>query len=217
MDKDEKIMKERRRFYRIDDSVILNYMPFPEEQIDEAISRIEMLKSQHKLLQNSLGSIELRLDYLLEEISEPLPEIAEALKIINRKLSILSQFESPTTESALGLSMESMNSEVHEVNMSGSGLAFSSPASFFHGEIMEIEFSLLPEYYNVRAIGKVVECRELTEIDPEKKYKVAVDFIYLKEADREIIVAHILKKQGEELKNQRELHENDEADLDAMA
>ncbi len=210
-------MKERRRFYRIDDSVILNYMPFPEEEIDDTISRMEMLDSQHKLLQNSLGSIELRLDFLLQEIAEPLPEIAEALKIINRKLCILSQIEGPTTESVLGLNAESMDTEIHEVNLSGSGLAFSSPTSFSHGETMDLEFALLPEYYNVRAIGKVVDCRENHETESEIKYQVAVDFIYLREADREFIVAHILKKQGEELKSQRESRENEEIDLEAVA
>ncbi len=199
-------MEERRRFYRIDDSVILNYKPFPEEQMDETISRLEMLSSHHKLLQSSLGSLELRLDFLLEEIEAPLPEIAEALKIINRKLSILSQLESANTESALGLNSES-TTERHTVNLSGSGLAFSSPTSFAQGEVMEIECALLPEYYNVKAIGRVVSCREEAESDSGMKYLIAVDFVYLREADRESIIAHILKKQGEELKEQKEVRE----------
>ena len=214
-------MEERRRFYRIDDSVILNYQPFPEEKMDETISRLEMLNSQHKLLQNSLGSLELRLDFLLDEITEPLPEIAEALKIINRKISILSQLDSADTESALGLKADSRAAvETHEVNMSGSGLAFFSPTGFSHGETMEIECSLLPEYYNIKAIGRVVDCRETdetVEIDTDKKYRVAVDFIYLRETDREFMIAHILKKQGDELKEQREIHETGEVDLGAIA
>jgi hypothetical protein len=211
-------MEERRRFYRIDDSVILNYRPFPEEQMDETISRLEMLKSQHKLLQNSLGSLELRLDFLLDEITEPLPEIAEALKIINRKISILSQLDSADTESALGLKASSADSiETHEVNLSGSGLAFFSPTSFSHGETMEIECSLLPEYFNIKAIGRVVDCRETDETDSDKKYRVAVDFIYLRETDREFMIAHILKKQGDELKEQRKIRETGEVDLGALA
>jgi len=211
-------MEERRRFYRIDDSVILNYKPFPEEQMDETISRLEMLNSQHKLLQNSLGSLELRLDFLLEEITEPLPEIAEALKIINRKISILSQLDSADTESALGLKADSRAAiETHEVNMSGSGLAFFSPSGFSHGETMEIECSLLPEYYNIKAIGRVVDCREADETDSDKKYRVAVDFVYLRETDREFMIAHILKKQGDELKEQREIRETGEVDLGAIA
>ncbi len=211
-------MEERRRFYRIDDSVILNYQPFPEEKMDETISRLEMLSSQHKLLQNSLGSLELRLDFLLDEITEPLPEIAEALKIINRKISILSQLDSADTESALGLKANSRAAvETHEVNMSGSGLAFFSPTGFSHGETMEIECSLLPEYYNIKAIGRVVDCRETDEIDTDKKYRVAVDFIYLIETDREFMIAHILKKQGDELKEQREIRDTGEVDLGAIA
>ena len=208
-------MKERRRFYRIDDSVILSYKPFPEEQMDETISRLEMLNSHNRVLQDSLGGLELRLDFLLEEISEPLPEIAEALKIINRKLGILSQLESVDTgESAVELVT---SVETQEVNLSGSGLAFFSPMSFPQGETMEIECALLPDFYNIKAIGRVVTCREVNEADSDMRYQVAVDFVYLRETDREFIISHILKKQGEELKEQREVRETEEVDMEALA
>ena len=209
-------MKERRRFYRINDSVVLNYRAFPEEQVDEAISRLKMLSSQHKLLHNSLGGLELRLDFLLQEITEPLPEIAEALKLINRKLSILSHLDSPDTNSVLELdknNIEATPVPTHEVNLSGGGLAFYSPGAIPIGETMEIELALFPDYYNVRGVGRVVDCREVEEADPDKKYEVAVDFIYLQEEDREYIIAHILKKQSEELKEQRELREYAEGSL----
>ena len=209
-------MKERRRFYRIDDSVILNYRAFPENEVDGAVSRLKMLGSQHKLLQNSLGSLELRLDFLLDEITDPLPEIAEALGIINRKLSILSQFESASTSSALGINDAPKPAEKHEINLSGSGIAFSSPTGFSAGETMEIEFVLFPDYYNIKAIGKVVSCHEVRDPDAETKFDVAVDFVYLEEADQEFIVAHILKKQSEELKAQRESSKQEESELDTV-
>ncbi len=208
-------MKERRRFYRIDESVVLNYRAFPEDQLDEAISRLKMLSSQHRILQNSLGSLELRLDFLLDEISEPLPEIAEALKIINRKLSILSHLDSTDTDTALALE-KTATTPTHEINLSGSGLAFFSPTSFSIDETMEIEFVLFPDYYNVKAIGRVVTCREVDNTDEQSKYEVAVDFIYLKEADREFVVSHVLKKQGEEIKMQREIRESGDIDLEAI-
>ncbi|MFK8067985.1 MAG: PilZ domain-containing protein [Gammaproteobacteria bacterium] len=198
-------MEERRRFYRIDDSVVLNYRAFPENRIDEEISRLKLLGSQHQSLQTSLGGLELRLDFLLEEISEPLPEIAEALKIINRKISILSHLDNENTESALGLQPNKLSVETQEVNLSGSGLAFYSPAGFSREETMEIQFILLPEYYDIKAIGRVVSSRESGSLEQEKKFEVAVDFIYLNEKDQEFIVSHVLRRQGEELKEQRAL------------
>ncbi len=198
-------MEERRRFYRIDDSVVLNYRAFPEDQIGEEVSRLKLLGSQHQSLQTSLGGLELRLDFLLEEISEPLPEIAEALKIINRKISILSHLDNANAETALGLLPDKSSVEPQAVNLSGSGLAFFSPTNFSNGETMEIQFILLPEYYDIKAIGRVVSSRESGSDEPERKFEVAVDFIYLNEKDQEFIVSHILRKQGEELKEQREL------------
>ncbi len=199
-------MKERRRFYRIDDSVILNYQPFPESQLAETTARLRMLGSQNRLLQSSLGSLELRLDFLLDEIAEPLPEIAEALKIINRKLSILSSLDGGGNGTALGSASDADAARKHDVNLSGSGLAFTSPSQFLEGETMEIEFVLLPDYYNIKAIGRVVACRGSLEPHDEQEqiFEVAVDFLYLKEEDREYIIAHILKKQAVELKDKRE-------------
>ncbi len=202
-------MKERRRFYRINDSVILNYQPFPEDQLDERIAHFTMLGSQHRLLQSSLTGLELRLEFLLDEISEPLPEIAEALKIINRKLGILSHLGESGPDAALGLRTAADTVPTQQVNLSGSGLAFHSPTELSLGETMEIEFVLFPEYYNVKAIGKVVACRERNGVDPDQKFEIAVDFVYLKEEDQEFIVAHVLRKQGEEIKRQKELEKEE--------
>lgn len=210
-------MKERRRFYRVDDSVILNYRLFPMHQLDKAVARLKVLNSQHKNLHDSLQAVESRLELLLDEISEPLPEIAEALKLINRKLSV----------GLLGNRMDAGTydntdregdtfSTTQEINLSASGLAFHSPISFSHGETMEIEFVLFPEYCNIKAIGKVVACREKEDELHEGMFRVAIDFIYVREEDRESIISHVLLKQGKDLKKQRQTKEELQSNLECV-
>lgn len=198
-------MNERRRFYRIDDSVILNYQAFPDYQVDEAISRLKMLGTQHQKLQSSLSKLEERLVFLFNEISEPLPEIAEALKLINRKVNLIGSIQQNSGELSIKGDNSSTYAPTHEVNLSGSGLAFYSPTKFSIGETMEIEFVLFPSYYNVKAIGRVVNSREDPGDEVESRYQIAVDFVFLREEDREQIIYHVLTKQGRELKAQREL------------
>lgn len=202
-------MNERRRFYRIDDSVILNYQAFPDYQVDEAISRLKMLGTQHRKLQSSLSNLEERLVYLFNEIAEPLPEIAEALRLINRKVNLLGSMQQNAGEFSIKGDSSSTYAPTHEVNLSGSGLAFHSPTKFSIGETMEIEFVLFPSYYSVKAIGRVVNSREEPADEVESRYQIAVDFVFLKEDDREQIINHVLTKQGRDLKAQREIVESE--------
>jgi hypothetical protein len=92
----------------------------------------------------------------------------------------------------------------HDVNVSACGMAFRSFSPLLEGTSLELELLLFPSHQYVRAYGKVTCCRNDAERDLGSAYKIAVDFKFIRDDDRELLVSHILKKQSELLKAERQ-------------
>ena len=64
---------------------------------------------------------------------------------------------------------------------------------------------LLPSHRYIKAYGKVVGCRERLEVEAaEQRYEVAVDFKYIRDEDREVLIQHIFRKQAAQLRTERQ-------------
>ena len=91
------------------------------------------------------------------------------------------------------------------VNLSACGMALGSPAHIAVDAHLEIELVLLPNHRYIKAYAKVVACREQAEVcAPEDRFDVAVDFEYIRDEDREILIQHIFKKQAAQLRTERQ-------------
>lgn len=198
-------MRERRRFYRIDDNVVFKFRRFEEAEYETVIARIRSNGAAFLEVQSSLSLIEARLELVLADISTPLPEIGEALRLMNRKLNLLSNVrhmqdgdQHPEFEDVI---------PTHEINLSASGLAFRAGEMHQIGEMLEIDLLLFPDFHAVTAVGRVVGCREVESREPEERYLIAVDFDYVSQSDREQIIHHVLNRQSRELKAKREMRE----------
>ena len=62
---------------------------------------------------------------------------------------------------------------------------------------------LFPSLDYIRSVGRVVRCAETTEAQQESAFSIAVDFDYLRDDDRELLVQHVVKKQSSQLRAER--------------
>lgn len=90
-----------------------------------------------------------------------------------------------------------------EVNLSGSGVAFSSERPWKGDEVAEFHIILLPEYTYVYCFGKVVNQQPYQTQDGKTLYRVHTKFILLMEEDQEKLVQHNFKQQSLLLRNRR--------------
>ncbi len=123
--------------------------------------------------------------------SQESPHLYKLLFDIDQKLNMLLKHMSDKDGFALP--------EATDVNISGGGLRFTSNESFAEGALLRVQ-SVLPNL-----AGKVdLKCQVVraTPLD-NGQYEVAVKFVDLDEATREVIIKYIFATQRKQLRSER--------------
>lgn len=188
---------ERRRFFRIDDQVCLDYEIISEDEFNNAPDELAKLKQSGFALSADFATLNFEYNPILNSIRQTSSEIAQYFELINRKLDSLSQHlleeEIPCPDSAM-----------LTVNLSASGIAFDSDEKLEKGQALKIHLVLLPEKVGILVFGRVNDCRSA-----ENKYRVSVDFEHIRYDDQELMIKHNLNKQMQELRERSENNQED--------
>lgn len=192
-------MEERRQYYRIDDRIYLQFRQVDANEADWGIARLRASAMQNKGIFDSLLGMETRLTALLESIGRDLPDVANAIKVINNKVDLAAQ---TLATRALSGEDDFSGGPNQDVSIGGGGCAFSCDKSLQVGVLLELEMVLFPAMRHVRAYGKVVDCRAESS-ERGNFYSVGTEFTYLSEEDRDFIVSHVLTSQSKQLRNAR--------------
>ncbi len=193
---------ERRTFFRVDDSVSLSYHPISEKELDDRIDRVEMELEGNFTVMSSIASINQNMAGIMHRIEGSEPDIAEYLKAINNKIDIL------------GRALLSNNSDLVEqpaqpVNLSASGLAFYSSESVDAGSLLELRLLLIPSFTGIITFGEVVGCDPVDDAVGGFGHFIRVNFMHMRESDRDLLIRHVVKRQGEFLRKRRENRESE--------
>ncbi|MDF1831061.1 MAG: hypothetical protein P1U52_01835 [Porticoccaceae bacterium] len=191
-------MEEKRRFYRIDDSVSLSYKTISETDLGAALASAKLNSGRRQKQLSSLAELDGRINSLLLDIDDDQPEVATVLKLLNRKIHIVGQMSDSAESSG---DEDVIPRPTHQISLSASGVSFHAPTSVRVHDCLELSLTLFPEYHFIKAFGRVVSCRDALPSSPDFNKLVAVDFVYLDEDDQDYIMSHVLKKQSERLRD----------------
>lgn len=199
-------MEEKRRFYRIDDSVFLSYKPLNDTSLDEAIARARATAGRRQNALRALGEVDARIATLVPALQSQQPEVAEVVGLLADKVNLLADM---VHRELVGVDYGVGHDETgdraglrptHNISLSAGGVSFRAPDSVRIHDCLELSMTLFPEYYYIKAFGRVIGCRDALPTTPQFNKLVAVDFVYIDEQDQEYIVSHVLKKQSELLR-----------------
>ena len=187
---------ERRRYFRVEDHIILEYALLADGEREHVIKTLRDDHPSRHLIASSFASTSQQMQYVLRRIQEREPEIALYLQTLNEKLDLL----------ARQLAMESTeltDQTPRRVDISASGACFEAAQPMEPGQLVDLKMLLFPSLDYIRSVGRVVRCAETTEAQQESAFSIAVDFDYLRDDDRELLVQHVVKKQSSQLRAER--------------
>jgi hypothetical protein len=177
---------ERRKYYRINDVVLLRYEVVSDDPSGEPA-------------QGDTGGLEISTGTLLAEIDRELnksintvwrdsPAIAQALGLLNRKVSIIAT-----------QALEYEESDVHsydstKVSLSGCGIAFECRNEIPAGSRLQLNIILRPSQVTLSIAGTVVDSESRLS-NSAMPYWVRVDFDN-DLATQEQLIQHVVQKQG---------------------
>ena len=172
---------ERRKYYRIEDRIALDFTPINDP------SESGEVQSNDSLLFNLLADLhhaEYEAQHLLRQITERDRALASYLKVMNKRIDLLGNALAAKQLKHLG--------EPQRVSISEGGMNFSHTSALAHGQYLAIKMVLLPQALGLELCAKVVHCQALSA----EQFDIGVEFEGLSESKRQLLARHILQKQA---------------------
>lgn len=189
-------IEERRRYFRVNDTINLLHKVIDENTL-VSLSHISNDVLSNCSLTAALDVLSQEAHMLMPRLERRDPELFEYLKIMDTKINLIAQAAS-LHDNAFA------EHDTREVCLSATGLAFSNEVPIEEGELLELRMFLTSCMAVIVAYGRVVQCRDISQENPQRPYSICVEYINMKEDDRELVIRHVVKKQLQQLRDKNE-------------
>jgi len=190
--------KERRRYFRIEDEIILFFREIAPDEIPDNRSPRDFPLDSFSL-SASLDLLTQESRKLLRKIERDSPEIGSFLRVVERKIDLIAR-------AFLSYEANLPEQSTQRVSLSASGLSFDVEKPYAPGKVLEIKMVLQPDLVGLVAYGRIVYCKKNIP-DFELPYQISVDFVGLRDSDRELLIRHVVKRQLQQLRNKKQSSE----------
>lgn len=186
-------MDERRRYFRIEDTIGIRYERLTQKQAQE---RQQALSLGEYAANNDLQDTERQLQLIIDKLRVQNPEISEAIDLLNRKFNLLKNDTLATEET----------SKAVRASISACGVNFDIEEEFAPQEEVFVDITLLPTDLHIQTIAQVVACSRIEESASEDRgvWSIALDFVGLRPEMEELLVQHLVKRQGRLIAQERQ-------------
>jgi len=185
------MLEERRKYFRIDDSVGLAFSLLGAEEAKLFVAEVK----QNNGAIDYAANFDNRIHTLLGACKVQSPLAAELLDLLNKKLNfIVSQLE---VEGAPSTPVEF---RVSAVSISACGMGFVDKQPLQAGQILKLDLRLSPEELTIVTLAKVVACEALEQ----GEYFLRLSFPQISPTDEELLIQHVVKKQSAQLRQRRQ-------------
>jgi hypothetical protein len=195
---DRQSAAERREYFRIEDNLLVAVDRVPAAELEARLRELELGSDSDFTVMSSLAGVTAQMAVYLRRIENDLPDVAAYLKAIDRKLEILGR---------AFLTNDKMLSSDHaqHVNLSAGGACLHVAECYAPGTVVEVRMLLFPSFTGLLTYADVVGCEPDQGEDGTagEGFRLRVEFTHMREQDRDILIRHILRRQGEELRARR--------------
>ena len=176
---------ERRRYFRINDTIGLSYSLLDAAANDTASSAQDVgITASHVL-----AKIDRELNGLINVLWRENPTTAKVLGLLNRKIEVL-------TDEIIGEEREVIERDQRDtkVNISGCGIAFNCDERLTAGQVLRLYITLKPANTHLVIDGQVVAC-EANADHPDHPFHLRISFTEEETAAQEALIQHIVQRQ----------------------
>lgn len=185
--------EEKRRYFRVSDTINLLYKVVNEIQVKQ-LSHVSSDVLSTCSLSAALEVLDQEAAALAPRLDRRDPEMFEYLKILDNKINLIVQ--------SLSLRQEDFSEQdKREVNLSAAGVAFTNDVSIPVDTLLELRMVLTSCLAVIVAYGRVAQCKDISQDNTEHPYAICVEYVNMKEEDRELLIKHVIKKQMQQLRD----------------
>ncbi|VAX08093.1 hypothetical protein MNBD_GAMMA26-1733 [hydrothermal vent metagenome] len=193
-EKNQLLEEDRRSYFRVNDAVKISYHRIPKEELAERLDRLESEVETNFTVMSTFSALSQEISLQLRKIEFNAPDIALCIKALDDKLNILGR-------AFLAQGEDLTNQSAQPVNISAGGIALNSAEKLEIGTDLEIKILLLPAMTGLLVFGEVVGCETNGASDGKAyRYRLRIKFAHIREPDRDILIRHVLRRQGDWLR-----------------
>tara|TARA_R110001592_G_scaffold356543_2_gene658664 strand:+ start:35150 stop:35737 length:588 start_codon:yes stop_codon:yes gene_type:complete len=182
---------ERRRYFRVTDLVGLRCQFLSQDEQALAI------QAKPSSLKDLLTQIDNEVLASLAIIQSGQPEVYRLFDLLNQKINLALGSDKNQEENL------ETSSDVCSVNLSACGLAFPSDKPAALNQYISLELTLYPNNVRLTLLAAAIACDRYEEESERNKYIIRADFADISDANQEVLVQHVIKRQSMQLKQQR--------------
>lgn len=192
------LANDKRHYFRVSDSVNLSYRLIDEQQAKNSPSSIPSLLDNCSL-SSALDLISEEADIIYNKLEKVHSDFADYLKLLDIKLNLIAQ-----AVIALSRPEEITENQTRNANISASGIGFDCHEALQVGQFLELKILLVHSTAVIITNARVVHCIKNSNPDSNYPYFVGVDYVSMKEPDRDLLSKHVAKKQLQQIREQKE-------------
>ncbi|MDD1622109.1 MAG: PilZ domain-containing protein [Methylococcaceae bacterium] len=189
-------IEEKRRYFRVNDTINLLHKVIDENALN-SLSHVSNDVLSNCSLSTALDVLAQEARMLMPRLERRDPELFEYLKIMDTKINLIAQAVTSQND-------QFSEHDTREVSLSATGLAFSNEIPIEKGQLLELRMLLTSCMAVIVAYGRVVQCKDISQDNPQRPFAICVEYINLKEDDRELLIRHVVKKQLQQLRDKNE-------------
>ena len=190
---------ERRRDFRVQDQILLDYEIVSDVEMRGALSNIVLVDSAELNATTTLRRLETDLQDSLEALQKNDKDLARCLDLINNKINTLVSLIPSVQDIDPALKQR----ETRECSLSASGVAFASREALPMGTNLCLRMVVLPNYHHIVAYGEVIRVTEMHEPTDGFTHIIGVRFVHILDRYREILARRALQREIEDLRIRR--------------
>jgi hypothetical protein len=186
-------MSERRSYFRIDETIALEFKKVDEITANTAVPELQFPKTASLQLFNELRKIDQDNAHLFHLIKDGNRALGEYLHNLNRKIDLISQ------QLMADYKPLPPSKTIKQVNLSEGGIAFGSSEEVKADDFIVIRLVFLPSNAGMVIFAKVVR------VEPNKgEYQLAARFHRINDAQQQLIGQQIMRSQMAEKRKKKE-------------
>ena len=192
--------QENRRSFRISESVYIKYEVIDDETVENGLEHYKLRLGISDGAQAKLVDIEARLSEAMYLLNAEHGKIGRCMTLLNDKLNIMIDQLPSLRETKASLAQ----SLPQTCDVSADGMIFSSKNALKVGDKLYIQFLLSTDNRYVETFCHVVRLDDPPDTSAQDlPYGVAVEFLNLPPAQREVLIQHMFSRESETLRMRR--------------
>lgn len=175
---------DRRQFYRIDDTAILDLTSVTAEVVNNALAETCFNESEAFRLMRELRGIDTDNGGVFRSIHEKTPEIALYLQAINKKIE--------SVGNAVASTLVGSEADLQSVDISEGGIGFNYATGLEENSLHAVKIWFHQTLIGIAAYIRVVACHRAID----GGYHISCAFESLPDLDEQVIARHIMQVQA---------------------